>query len=299
MLPRDEMIEKRHKALQWLAEVPPWSWPSDAGESLLEALRDPRTAEADLELAAELAGDLTVINDRIVEALLAILQGSEYSETIRGRAALSLGPVLEDADMAAIGASDDVPISQEMVGVIRDSLRAVHADGRVPTEVRRCALEAAVRAPEDWHGGAIRAAFASGDAPWRLTAVFCMRYVRGFDAQIVEALEDPHPDVRREALGAAGTWGLDAAWPYVTALLTSRDADKPLVLEAIDAAAGIRPREAAAVFAHLLESADEDISGAAHEALDLVGGLVEELDDVEDDDDDIGADDDDDDEGVR
>jgi hypothetical protein len=54
-------------------------------------------------------------------------------------------------------------------------------DASVPTDVRRRILEASVRAPQDWHRDAIRAAYASDDDVWRLTAVFCMRSVRGFE----------------------------------------------------------------------------------------------------------------------
>jgi hypothetical protein len=50
-------------------------------------------------------------------------------------------------------------------------------------------LEASVRAPQDWHLDAIREAYSSTDEAWSLTAVFCMRFVRGFNEQILEALE--------------------------------------------------------------------------------------------------------------
>ena len=75
------------------------------------------------------------------------------------------------------------------------------------------------------------------DRAWRLTVVFAMGYVRGFDAQIVAALEDADAEIRYEAVGAAGNWGVAAAWPYVANLLTSAAADKPLLLAAIEAAA--------------------------------------------------------------
>jgi hypothetical protein len=42
-------------------------------------------------------------------------------------------------------------------------------------------LEASVRAPQDRHPDAVRAAYASGDAAWKLTAVFRMADVRGFE----------------------------------------------------------------------------------------------------------------------
>jgi HEAT repeat protein len=126
-----------------------------------------------------------------------------------------------------------------------------------------------VRAEQDWHEEALRTALASGDEAWRLTAVFCMRYVRGFDEQILEALNDKSPAIRCEAVMAAGEWGLDAAWPQVSALITSKKTDKPLLIAAIEAVASIRPLETPKLLEHLADSEDEDIAGAVAEALDM------------------------------
>ena len=71
-----------------------------------------------------------------------------------------------------------------------------------------------------------------------------MRYVCGFADRIVAALDDPDAEIRREAVCAAGNWEVDAAWPYVAALLTVKDTDRALLLAAIEAGVGIRPREA-------------------------------------------------------
>jgi hypothetical protein len=95
-------------------------------------------------------------------------------------------------------------------------------------------LEASVRAPQSWHPAAVRAAYASDDRAWRLTGVLCMRYVRGFDAQILEALGSEDPDMHYEAVCAAGAWEVDAAWPHIAALVTSGETDKPLLLAAIE-----------------------------------------------------------------
>jgi len=84
--------------LRTLKDTPPWDWPEGTGKMLLDFLRDDRTSESDLLLAAELAGDLTVINEELVEALLSILRRGDRPERVRGRAAISLGPILEHAD---------------------------------------------------------------------------------------------------------------------------------------------------------------------------------------------------------
>src|SRR5438034_4181626 len=66
--------------LQALKDTPPWDWPEGTAEKLLSVLRDEQATEPDRILAAEMAGDFTVVNDELVEALLAILRNSEESD---------------------------------------------------------------------------------------------------------------------------------------------------------------------------------------------------------------------------
>ena len=82
------------KALKKLDNTPPWDWPEDTGSALLDLLRDRGTSEEERVLAVDLAGNSVVINDELVGTLLSILRSSEEFETVRSRAALSLGPVL-------------------------------------------------------------------------------------------------------------------------------------------------------------------------------------------------------------
>jgi hypothetical protein len=152
--------------------------------------------------------------------------------------------VLEHADTEAFEDAEDLPISERTFHRIQEALCTLYMDASVPTDVRRRILEASVRAPQDWHRDAIRAAYSSDDDVWRLTAVFCMRSVRGFDAQILEALDSANPDIHYDAVIAAGNWEVDAAWAHVAALVTSRKTDKSLLLAAIDAVASIRPHDA-------------------------------------------------------
>jgi hypothetical protein len=270
--------------LKSLKDVPPWDWPVEAGATFLEVLRDSRAAEADRLLAAELAGDLTVINDELIDALLAVLRSAGEPEALRAQAAISLGPVLEQ------GATDDFEdgpvITERTLDGIQESLREAFTDATVPKEVRRRILEASVRAPQDWHEDAVRAAYAGGDEDWKLTAVFCMRFVRGFDEPILESLDSKNPDIRREAVSAAGEWGLTAAWPHVVALIEKKGTAKPLLLAAIGAVAALRPHDASEILGKLADSDDEDVVEAVDEAL----ALAEEPWD-EDEDDDYGDDD--------
>jgi HEAT repeat protein len=266
-----------------LRDTPPWDWPEGTGRMLLEILRDDGAEEADLLLAVEAAGDVTVVNDELVEALLSILR-SDKAEEVRARAAIALGQVLEQIDTQ--GFDDpmiDPTITARTFHTIQETLRRLYADATVPQEVRRRILEAAVRAPKEWHRGAVSTAWSTGDEAWRLTAIFCMRFVRGFDGQILEALGSENPDIRYEAVLAAGSWGVAAAWPHVSALLTVSGTEKPLFLAAIEASVSIRPREAVAILNELADSEDEEVVEAVEEALALAEDPSVEEEEEEDD----------------
>src|SRR5712691_872234 len=203
-------------------------------------------------------------------------------ERLRARAAIALGPVLEQAEMDGFEDPDDVPITQCTFRIIQDSLQKLHFDNSIPKEVRRRILEASVRAPESWHSNAISAAYSSGDKDWMLTAVFSMRWVRGFDHQILEALKSDDPEIHYQAVNAAGNWELDAAWPPIVALLNDADTPKPLLLAAIGAAASIRPQEAGEILMDLAASDDEEIAEAADEAIAMSEPTSDEDDDEND-----------------
>jgi hypothetical protein len=270
-----------------LKDMPPWEWPAGAGKAFLDTLRDKQAPEDDRLLAAELAGDFTVINDELADALLAVLRSGDEPEALRGAAAIGLGPVLEHADLHEGEDADEdaVPIAEATFRRIQSSLRKLYMDAGVPSDVRRRILEAAVRAPQDWHPEAIRAAYGSGDESWRLTAVFGMRFVRGFDEQILESLHSTNADIHYEAVCAAGVWGVEAAWPHISGLVTSGRTDKHLLLAAIEAVAGIRPNEAADVLDDLADSEDEDIVEAVLEATAMAGGVPDDDDEDDEDDD--------------
>jgi hypothetical protein len=272
--------------LKALKDTPPWDWPTGTRKMLLNILRDDQSSEPDRLLATELAGDFTVISDDVADALLSILGRSDLSEMLRSQAAISLGPVLDHTDTEGFEDSHSILIAQRTFHTIQTSLHALYLSAEVPKDVRRRILEASVRAPQDWHREAVRTAYASPDEAWRLTAVFCMSHVPGFDDQILEGLQSKNRDVRYEAILAAGTWELDAAWPHVVGIITSERIDKALLLAAIDAVASIRPHEAAEILLDLTESDDEDIVEAVDEALAMAGGPSDADYEDEDDDDD-------------
>ena len=272
--------------LKAFEDIPPWEWPRDAGKRFLAVLMDRRARKSDRLIAAELAGDYTVINDQLADSLMAITRSPDEPPQLRATAAIALGPALEAAETDGFEDPDDVPISERTFHNIQDSLQRLYFDNSVPKEVRRRILEASVRSPQDWHRDAIKAAYSSGDQEWMLTAVFAMRWVQGFDDEILEALHSADPDIHVEAVKAAGSWELAAAWPHIAALLEDASTPKPLLLATIGAAASVHPAEAGPTLVDLAASEDEDIAEAADEAMMMDEGMLHQEDDEEDDEDD-------------
>jgi HEAT repeat protein len=264
-----------------LLDVPPWDWPSDAGKLFLKTLIDHRADESDRLVAAELAGDLIVMNDELADALLRIVCSGDEPGELRARAAIALGPVLEQADLDGFEDPDDVPITERTFRNIQDSFHKVYLDDGAPKEVRRRILEGSVRAPQDWHQPAIKAAYSNGDRDWMLTAVFSMSHVRGFDDQILEALKSTDPEIQYEAVTAAGAWQLDAAWSHIVALVNDPATPKALLLAAIEAVGSIRPQKAGEILVELTDSDDEEIAEAADEAMAMAQATSDETDDEE------------------
>ena len=64
-----------------LAAMPPWDWPPTAAADILVALEDRDALTSERLLAAELAGDLIVMNDDLAEELLRILQSPDGDRT--------------------------------------------------------------------------------------------------------------------------------------------------------------------------------------------------------------------------
>jgi hypothetical protein len=264
-----------------LQNTPPWEWPADAGKSLRAILADGDATNADRVLAANLAGEFSVLDDELARALLAIVVSGDEPDELRWTAVISLGPALDDADTMGFDDADDTSLSEPVFEQIQDSLQSLFMDTDVTKDVRRRVLEASARAPEDWHEEAVHTAYASGDPEWQLTAVFCMRCLPDFDDQILDALESRDPAIYYQAICAAGAWEIDAAWPHVEALISSDRTGKELRLAAIESAACIRPDEARGLLGDLTDSPDDDIVEAAFDALAMIEGLLE-LEDPDD-----------------
>jgi hypothetical protein len=276
--------------VQELSDVPPWEWPEEAAALILGTLTDRKASETDRLTASEMAGDMIVLNEKLADALLNVIKSGEESVELRSRAAISLGPGLEEAWLEEYNDSEDLPaLSESFVHKIQRTFHDLYSDAGAPIDVRRAVLESSIRHPQDWHADAVRTAYDSNDIRWRVTAVFCMRFAKGFEAEILAALKSPDPKIHRNAVEAAGNWELDAAWPHISNLVTSKKTEKSLLLAAIGAASSIRPAETE-IIEPLADSCDEDISEAAMEALAEAGLAMEwesgNEEDEEDDEDD-------------
>lgn len=230
-----------------LSNMPPWEWPAEADKIILEVLQDKTASDSDRLLAAGMAGDATVVNDVMADALLSIVSSDIEPDELRSRAAIALGPALEYGYIDGFEDPDDVPITEAMFSKIQDSFRHVFTVDSTPKIVQRRILEASVRAPVDWHADTVQDAYVRDDEDWKLTAVFCMQFIRGFDNQILESLSDEKPEIVYEAVCGAGNWAIDAAWSRIAALVTSEETDRDLLLAAIEAVASIRPQEASII----------------------------------------------------
>ncbi|MCP3952865.1 MAG: hypothetical protein GY697_11710 [Desulfobacterales bacterium] len=263
--------------LNTLEQTMPWDWPGDAGKTLIGIITSRQAVEQDRLLAIELAGDPVVIGDDVAGTLLQVVGAADESEAMRGAAAISLGTILAEADMLdgdVFGDEEDY-ITPEMLAKIQHDFKAFFHDAGTPERVRRMILEASVRAPADWHPGTVRSAYQADDALWRLTAVFCMQYLPGFDKQILEAIESDDDLIHYHAVVAAGNWELKGAWRHIVHLLTAADTDKELLLAAIEAVVNLDFKQAPLALQDLLASEDEDIVDAVHEALSMIAGLSE------------------------
>jgi hypothetical protein len=80
---------------------------------------------------------------------------------------------------------------------------------------------------------------ASSDEEWRLTAVFAMGMIRGFEKEVAATVESARGELLFEAVRAAGRMEVTAAAPRIRALAASGKTPLELRLEAIRALPGV------------------------------------------------------------
>lgn len=264
--------EKAQKDLYAIHEMfEAWEWPNNTGSIIQTVLEDPAADPAIRLLAVGMAGDSVIMNNEIGRIVIALVCNNDEPEDLRAKAAIAFGVAFEYADLMEFDDPDDLILSEDVFHEIAALLKMSFHDVEVPKLVRRRILEASIRAPQDWHSEAVRAAYLNDDQEWRVTALFCMGYLPGFEQQVLEALDSDDKDLRFEALGAAGNRGMKKAWPLVSRLLSDPGTDRITLFTAIEATANMNLREASEPLERLLLSDDEDIAEAAMESLAMLG----------------------------
>ncbi len=230
------------------------------------------------------------MDDALAREIVAIAQ-SDAPEDVRADAIVALGPSVDECgveymDDDAPGATDfGAPLSREAFDEVTGALRSLYADAAEPKIVRRRAFEVLVRDPQPWQKDAIRHDFASGDRDWKMTALFAMGYVRGFDKELVDELRTANGDLLYEAVRSAGRAEIEEAAAIIEALALADETDRDVRLEAIAALPSVDP-DCFDLLDELAESSDEEIRAAAEEALEDLQMFEEDLeeDDEEDED---------------
>ncbi|MEO8594706.1 MAG: hypothetical protein ABI759_15420 [Candidatus Solibacter sp.] len=283
-----------------LAVTEPWQWPSDIAHKFRAVLRDRQAEPAVRLIVADIAGETPDMTPGLASTLLDVAADNSETEELRAKAAIALGPTLELVNWA-LGDPEDMPVPDKTYVKIARTLERIYANPNDPKLVRRRVLEAAVRGPlEDWHEEAVRTAYASEDIEWKVTAVFCMDYVKGFDQAILESLQSPDEDVLFHALQAAGTWELDAAWPTLLRIAQDESADKKLRMEAMAGLSYVRPAESLEILDGLQAHSDSELAEAAEAAWSEANYRIAnppDDEDLDEEDDDLFGDGEDDEEG--
>jgi hypothetical protein len=122
----------------------------DADKTILATLCDQNATDAERDLAAGMAGDATVVNDELANALLVIVGDDDETDELRGRAAVALGPVLEWGFIEDFLDPDEIPITESMFNRIQQTFHQMYQTETLPKLVRRRVLEASVLLGRDW-----------------------------------------------------------------------------------------------------------------------------------------------------
>lgn len=252
--------------LDALEALPTWEWPAGADAIVAEVLRG-SDREARLR-AARLAGHL--YHDEGTVALLTDIAAAEPDPEVRARAAVALGPALEDCD-TSLGLPYGTEVSEATFERACQVLERVARDPALPKVVRRRALEGAVRAPRGWQEALIRRACGETDPEWRMTGVFCAARYPDLHGLALEALDDAELEVRIEAVRAVGEIGAREEVARLIRLVEARDTPPDLRLAAVGSLGEMGVSQAVPALTSLLSSDDADLADAAEAALEEIG----------------------------
>lgn len=241
--------------------------PEETRPALVEALQadDPELKRRALAFTGEL-----IDGDELAVTHLGLVESADEPVPVRARAALALGPTLERCDLGFWdSAFEPPPLSRGCFDRLQQRLERVYRSAEAPKLVRRRVFESSVRAPRPWHEGAIRAAWNGEDPDWRLTAVFGMGQLSGFEESLADALNSTDDEILCEALrAAAGRERVPGALKAFRTIAADDSQSCDCRLAAIE---GLRFVDSPDIFNFLEEltrSPDDDIAGTAAWALD-------------------------------
>ncbi len=273
-----ELIDQPATAVL-LDKIPIPFWTEHARTVLAQTIADRQAPDRDV--AVKLAGRSDVVNDDLVAALLAVAGNDEEEDALRGLAALALGPALEASD----GDDEDSRMATAVISTasferIQEELKAIYEAPASSSALKRRTLEASVCAPRTWHQAAVRQAHQSEDRDWRVTAMFCMGYVSGFEEEILAGLHGDDEKIRHHALHAAGAWGLQRASSIVVSVARDANASEDDRIAAIEALPTVYNQEAERILLELIDDTDnsDDIRDAARDAYAFTGAYADLLD---------------------
>jgi hypothetical protein len=241
-------------------------------KALLEQLRS-----ADENARAEAREELTMhMDEEMARAFLDIAK-SDAPERVRADTIIGLGPIIDDAGLYFFDIDEgetpdpdmEPEISRETFDAILGELRAIYEDESQPKLVRRSAIEALVRHPQPWHLDVVGDLAESNDPDWRITSVFAMGYVPGFDDEIVKVLATADGAMLYEAVRAAGRAEVTESAAKIREIATSEQLDSGLRAAAIEALPYVDD-DCDELLEQLADSEDEEIAEAAEAALEEI-----------------------------
>ena len=221
------------------------------------------------------------MDEELARAIVDIAAGN-HDDEIRADAIVALGPLIEECADDYIagfewGPELGPPVSRETFHSLVQRLRAMYDDESEPKVVRRRAFEVLVRDPQPWQDDEIRKLFASPDEEWRLTAIFGMGAMTGFEKELLEVVTHGEGVQLAEAVRSAGKIELKKAARTIRNFATSNKTERDLRLEAIRALPNV-DADSFGVLEELSQSKDPEIAEAAEDAMEELT-LNEAIDD--------------------
>ncbi len=258
------MTDDLDRQLAAIASLGSWEWPEQARGILLKGLGS-AIAERQILAITSLAENM---DDEIAHQILDLLNDTGVEEAVQAEAVSGLSVVLEECELIGFDdPGDPPPISVSSMKKIIDRLRRLYLDSETPKIVRRRALESASRSPQGWQENAVRAAWASGDPQWQVSATFCMGLLRGFDSEIQQAFNSDSDEIKFEAIRAAGQSGIRALAAESLDLGQNEGVCPRRRYAAVVAIGYLAPPEAFPILEELQRHDDAELAELATEAL--------------------------------